>query len=307
MAATIGNPCDITTGSVNNTGVECSASLGVAKGLFLVAAGLTWTATDEADPVTWMKNQIHARNIFPVLQGIFDFGTTNESDVTESNPITGTSRKLRAGGITMLYTFQDGGLCLAKALKTFEGKGYRIMMVDQENKVLRRKNADGTFSGMKSNDIAAAIIFATATATFKNTVSISISQDELTKYSDLIVVKDGDITDFNGLVDVEITKAAAASTTKLKLGVRTECAHTDLVAKYGSTIADLDLYIVKNKATGATVTPTAAAVVNGIVELTGTYVSGQTYIVNGSTPAVWLANLIEGYDASGHAVEHLIP
>lgn len=307
MAAKIGNPCDITTGSVSNTGVECAAALGVAKGLFLVAAGLTWTSTDEADPVAWMNTQIHARTIFPVLQGIFDFATTQESDVTEANPITGTSRKMRAGGITMTYTFQDGGLCLAKALKTFEGKGYRVIMADQDGKMLRRKNADGTFSGMKSNDIAAAIIFATASTTFKNTIAISVSQDEVTKYGDLISVIDGDVTDFNGLIDTEITKAAAGSTTKLKIGVRTECAHTDLVAKYGVTLADLDLYIIKNKATGVVITPTAIAVVNGIIEITGTFASGQTFVVNGSLPSVWKANNIEGYDASNNATEILIP
>jgi hypothetical protein len=307
MAATIGNPCVITTGTVGNTGVECSASLGVAKGLFLVAASLKWTAEDEADPVAWFRDQIHARNVFPVLQGIFDFAPTAESDVTETNPIKGTTARLRAGGVTMLYTFQDGGLCLAKALKTFEGKGYRVMMVDQEGQVLRRKNADGTFSGMKSNDISSAIIFASASTTFKNTISISVSQDELIKYADLITVVDGDVSDFNGLIDTELFEAAPATTTVLKVGVCTECAKTDLIAAYTDEIALLALFKVTDKATGVVVVPTAIAVVNGILQITGTFTTGHTYIVTGTAPTVWLANDIEGYDATGHAVEITIP
>lgn len=307
MAATIGNPCDITTGSVKNTGVECSASLDVAKGLFLVAPSLTWTDTDELDPVTWMKNKIHERTIFPILQGIFDFTATNESDVTEANPISGTTRKLRPGGITMTYTFQDGGMCLQQALKTFEGKGYRVMMADQKGQLLRRKNSDGTYSGLKSNDIGAAFIFASATTTYKNTISVSISQEEISKYGDLIKIVDGDVTDFNGLVDVELTKPVAGTTTTITVGVRTECAHTDLVARYNTVLADLTLYTIKDKASGVTVTPTAVAIVSGNVRFTGTFLATHTYIVNGTSPAVWLGKNIEFFDASNGAVEVLIP
>src|SRR5438128_2075405 len=82
--------------------------------------------------------------------------------------------------------------------------------------------------------------------------------------------EDDDISDFSGLVDTDIIKAAAASTTKLKISVRTRDGKTDLIAKYGSALADLDLFIVTDKASGVVVTPTAIAVASGFLELTGT-------------------------------------
>jgi hypothetical protein len=301
------NPYDQTAATVSNTGFEGNVALGVAKGLYIVQDSDTWTDADMADVSDFVKNRIHAKKWFPVLKGIFDFAIANESDVTEANPITGTTTRLRAGGFTITYTFNDGGLVLAKALRNFR-TGYRVVCLDQDRQFMQRKNADGTKAGLKCTDISSSILPATGSTTFKNTLVLSISQDEYINYSQIEKVsEDDDISDFSGLVDVEITKAAAASTTKLKLSVRTKEGKTDLIAKYNTTMADLDLYVIKNKATGATITPTAAAVVAGVVEITGTFVSGQTYIVNGSTPAVWLTNLIENYDGSNSPVEHIVP
>lgn len=303
------NPCDIEAGSVSNTGIECSASMGVAKGMFLVPAGYSWTETDMADTMDFINARIHATpssRFYPILQGIFDMSFAQESDVTEANPIAGTTDRIRAGGFTFTYTYKDGGICLAKALRSFQNKGYRAIFVDQVGQIQVRKNADGTYSGLKVSDISNSISPATSTTKYKNTLVLGVSQDEYINYSE-ILKPDVDITDVNGLIDVEITKAAAASTTKLKIGVRTHCAKTNLIATYGNAIADLDLFIVTNKATGAVVVPTAIAVVNGVLEITGTFLSGQTYIVNGSLPSVWLANNISGYDATGNTTEHLVP
>lgn len=307
MAALI-NPCDIEETSGLNTGVECSSALGLAKGFYLVSSSYSWSASAMADPDSFFKTGIHADGalrFYPVLKGIFDFTLATESDVTETNNITGTTERLRAGGLTLTYTFKDGGMCLAKALKAF-GKNYAVIFLDNKGQFLLRKNSDGTYSGLKTDNIASSISPTSAQSTFKNIVVFSVGQDEYIQYSELKKTS-GDISDFNGLVDVEITKAAAASTTKLKISVATHCAKTDLLSLYGSAMADLDLYIVKNKATGVVVTPTSAAIVNGILELTGTYTTGQTYTVTGSAPSVWKTNSVEFYDASGSTVDHLIP
>jgi hypothetical protein len=422
--ATLINPCNISEGSVSNTGVECSAALGIAKGIFIMHPSYTWTAEDMADPVAFITARIHAAGssrFYPVLQGIFDFAIANESDITETNPITGINSRLRAGGFTLTYTFEEGGLCLAKALLGFQGKGYRFIAVDQDSKMLVRLNSDGTYSGLKSSDISSSIIPASASAKFKNTLILGVSQDEYIRHSELIQSSE-DITDFNGLIDTEITKAAEATiisvatsatrditlttlgadgdtvnvrktgsvtisggvvtktsseTTltlmatkiknaintatstnggytatstgaiitliapisvgsslngeniaplftgtfagsfgvfaggvnasgKLKIGVRTECAHTDLVDTYGADIALAALYVVTDTADDSTITPTGVAVVGGVVEITAPIIAGHTYNVVGSAPSVWLTNSVSGYDASGNGVDIVV-
>jgi hypothetical protein len=295
------NPYDTTVTEGANTGFEGNVALGVAKGLFIVNASDTWTDSDMSDVSTFVKNRIHAAGStrwYPILQGIFDFAVAKESDVSEANPISGTSTRIRPGGFTITYTFNDGGLTLAKALRNFKG-GYRIVCLDQIRQFMQRKNASGVKSGLKCTDISSDILPATGSTTFKNTLVLSVSQEEYINYSEIKKVsEDDDISDFSGLVDTDIIKAAAASTTKLKISVRTRDGKTDLIAKYGSALADLDLFIVTDKASGVVVTPTAIAVAGGFLELTGTYTTAHTYLVNGSAPSVWLTNLVEGYDAS---------
>lgn len=308
MASALVNPCDISVTYGSNTGIECDSSLGVAKGFFLVPGNYSWSKTDMADPFAFITARIHAAGAsrwYPVLKGIFDFALSKESSVTEANPITGTTRTIRPGGFTITYTFEKGGLCLAQALLSFLGKGYSFVAVDQNSQFLCRLNADGTYSGLKSTEVTPDLAPATQNTSFKNIVVLSISYYEYVHYAKLLK-SNTDITDFNGLIEIETTKAAAASTTKLKVGVVSECANTDLVALYGTVpMADVDLYVVTNAATGAVVTISSAAVVNGIVELTGTFVSGQTYNVAMAIPSILIANLLQGYEgvkSSAHAI-----
>ncbi len=298
MASALITPCDVTEEESFNTGIEGNCALGVAAGIIIVNSTDTWTKADMADPDAFIKARIHAgtsQRFRPVFQGIFDFAYAKESDQTEANPIKGTTRVTRPGGLTFTYTW-EGGLCLAGRLAAVQGKSYRYIPFDSDSQFLLNKNLDGTYSGLESSDITANYNPFTPGSSAK---SILVLNTPYKKYVRAELFKANvDLTDLNGLIDVDIIKAAAATTTKLIIGVQTQCKKTDLIAKYPTAIADLDLYIVTNKATGAVVTPTAAAVVGGRIELTGTYVTGQTYIVTGSAPSVWLANLIEGYDAT---------
>ncbi len=300
--------CDVASSGGSNTGFENECVLGIAKGLIMVPASWSAEEADFADPVEFLRTKIHAAGtarFYPVLQGIFDFSVTREGDVTEANPVAGTTRVIRLGGLTITYTFEKGGLCLAQALLGFFQKGYSFIPVDSESKFLLRENADGTYSGLKSSEVTPNFSPATSTTSFKNILVVSTSYDEYVRYSKLF--KSDTSIEFKGLIDTEILKAAAGSTTKLKIWVKTHCAGTDLIAEYPTELPLVANFSVTNKLTGATVVPTAAAIVGGLIELTGTYVSGQTYVVAGAAPSVWLANDIEGFDASSNSVEITIP
>jgi hypothetical protein len=80
----------------------------------------------------------------------------------------------------------------------------------------------------------------------------------------------------------------------LKVGIRTECAETDLIAKYGVTLVNTTLIKVTNSA-GAAVTVSLAAIVSGVANLTIPYLA-DTYTVDGAAADVLFADNIEGYE-----------
>jgi hypothetical protein len=300
------SPYDVAASGGVNTGFEGEAVLGTAKGLILVPGGAKWAKSAMTDPVTFFKNKIHdagSARFFPMLTGIFDFAVTKEGDVTEANPVQGTTRSIRLGGLTIVYTFEKGGLPLAKAMLGFFQKGYSFIPVDQEGKFMVKENTDGTLSGLKTNEITPSFSPTTATTAFKNILTVS------TQYNDYVnaqLYKSDTPLDFMGLIEVETTSAGGQSTTKLRVNVKTKDKGTDLIAQYGSSLAVLSNFVVTNKATGAVVTPTAIAIVNGVIEITGTYTSGQTYNVKLAAPSVLLGNNIEGYAGETYGADILI-
>ena len=305
--------CNITT-SVKNTGKECDSAMLATAMLIAIQKDVTFTDLNLADPVTWLTGLIQQRKAFPL------FGQT--APVRSVNNAGGEDQTVTLDdGLIVFMRYQlynrilettSGGLCYASALQSFLNSGYSIIEIDQAGQMMARKNADGTYSGLYADYMyAPSPTMADFTSTpYKNRFSYSYSPIELVN-NGIIFKGAAALLSMVGLIDVRITKSAAATVTKLKLKVNTDCKGTSLVGLFPSAIADLDLYIVTNVATGVVIVPSAGAVVLDTVELTGTFVSGQTYNVIGSTPQVWQTNLIEGYDAaatSGSAgVNILIP
>lgn len=94
----------------------------------------------------------------------------------------------------------------------------------------------------------------------------------------------------------------------LYVGVQTHCAESDLVDLLDAAdLAQLNNFIITNKATSAVVTATAVSVVAGELRFAAPTVSGQTYNVIGAAPSVWYGNDILGYDASEDGVDILVP
>lgn len=306
--------CSISN-SVGNTGKECDISMVATAMLVAVPRTLTWTLADMEDQDQWLTDLVQEKLAFPLFGQNAPIRTiTNnaESDVTVTLD-DGLIVFLRYGIYNRVFETTSGGLCYAKSLQSFNKSGYSIIEIDQQGQMLMRKNivavgATQTYSGLIMDFMysPSPVMADFKTTPFKSRFQISYSPIELVT-NGVIMEGGSSLLSIMGLIDAEITKAAAATTTILKIGVQTECAESDLVALFTADIDTVSNYIVTNKATGAVVTPSAGAVVSGHVELTGTYVSGQTYNVVGSAPSVWQTNNIEGYDASVNGVDILIP
>lgn len=258
--ASLLNPCAV-GGNVQNTGVECGKSLTTPIGILIVAAAAKWTKADMVDPLAFFQQRIHevkSKRFYPVFADLKNIEVAEGSDQTESYA-DGTTKLLNLAGYTITLTFADGGECLAKKLISFNKKGYRFIIVDNLNQFKVRKNADGTYSGLKATDLyGTRPELATFAASYKNKVVLSIPLDEYITNS-AIFQTDADLSDLMGLLDVDVESKAAASATKVTVGATTECAGTDLYDLFADELANIDAWKIKDAATGTAVTITAAA------------------------------------------------
>lgn len=304
--------CNISN-SPNNTGLQCNAAMVATAMLIAMRSDITFTDADLADPVTWLTNLIHNKTAFPMFgtkAPIREIKNEKEADVMVTLD-DGLKVFLRYGIYNRSYATTSGGLMYAKALQSFLNSGYNILEIDQQGQLLAAQVSDGVYAALTtgfmyspSPDMADF-----KTTPYKNWFAYSYSPVDLVQ-NGIIFTGAGSLLSLNGLIDSKITKAAAATTTKLKIGVVTTGAGVDLVAKFpllGTIPANF--YVEDVAVPGTPVAISAAGVVSGHIELTGTFVSAHTYRVWGATPAVWLANTppISGFDASQNFVDILIP
>lgn len=306
----ISKACSTKT-SIGNTGKECDTSMVATAMLIAIARSVTFTDVDLENPTDWLTTLIHERKAFPLFGQQAPIRTINnaaESDVLVTLD-DGLQVFLRYGVYNRTFETTSGGFCYAKSLQSLNKSGYGLLEIDQSGQLLARKNIDGTYSGFIVDFMYAPspILADFRTTPYKNRFQISYSPIEIVN-NGVIFEGASELLSLMGLIETEITKENPGTTTKLTIGVRTECAETDLIALFGSALADPDNFVVTNKLTGAVIPISSAAIVNGDIELTGSFASGATYTVKGAAPAVWFAADIDGYDASSNnGVDILIP
>lgn len=289
------------SGSIKNTGSECHESMGPTTMLFAVPPGATWTATEMADFKAYLKTQIHAvkaSRVYPLFGPsvpIRKITLSKESDVI---PVMddGTPIFVRYGSLTKAYATTEGGICYAEALMSLNKSGYSIIELDNADQLLFRDNGNGTFSALKTTFMYSP---SPDVADFKNPAytnfQISYRPEEYVKFG-IIYQDDSGISDMVGLLDAAVTDATGSTTTKLKIGVQTVCGLTDLVATIGAPLATMSNFVVKKKVDGTTPSVTAAAIVGGHIELTGTFTTATVYTVALAAPSVLLGNAVSGYE-----------
>lgn len=292
--------------SLKNTGSECHDSMGPTVMLFIVPPGTVWTQTQLNDFTATLAAGIIAAKtarIYPMFGPVIPIRKITLSKESDVIPVMddGTPIFVRYGSTTKVYATTEGGICFAKAIQSFVKCGYSIVEVDNTWQVLIRDNGDGTFGPLKTT-----FMFSPSpdAADFKNpgftNFQISYRPEEFVG-NGAIYQGDDTITDLFGLIDAVAVDAGSSSTTLLKFGVETACGDTDLVAEFGASIAPNTLYVVTNQATGVVAATTAGAIVSGHVQLTGTFVSGQKYVVT-ATAALLDAATVNGFEVIGGVV-----
>jgi hypothetical protein len=293
-----------------NTGKQCDIAMVATAMIIAVQSGLKFDDADLADPIAWLTTLIHEKKAFPMFgqkAPIREIANDTEGDqiVTLDD---GLKVFLRYGLYNRTFGTTSGGLCYAEALQSFLGSGFDVIEIDQQGQMLARKNSDGTYSPLITDFMysPSPVLADFKSTPYKNRFQYSYSPVELVNNG--IIFKGAEaLLSMQGLVDAKITEKAAATAADVTIGVETTCSDEDLVDTIGADLADPANFAITNVATGLPVTITAAAIVGGNIVLSAVLVSGQTYRVVGTSPEVWLANNVEGYDGSENYVDILVP
>lgn len=286
--------------NIKNTGVDCEKMMKASAMFFAVPKSFSMNDTDLEDPVTFFKNKIHAARgsrIYPLFgkaAPIRSITNNKEADVIATQD-DGSQQFVRYGFYNRIFGCTSGGLCYAQALKSLLDSGYDFLEIDNADQMLAHLEDDGTYSGViADNMFAPSPDLADLKNPAKTLFQISVSPDEYIGRG-VILTGASQLLDLNGLIDATIASAASASTTKLKVSITAECSKEDLLESLGTAWEDVTNFVVKDSL-GAAVTITDASIVNGVMELTGTFTSAATYTVTGAAPSVLLGNDIEGYE-----------
>lgn len=299
---------------IKNTGKECDVAMGPTAMLIAVPKSLTFTDTDLSDPVSWLNNLVHATKgsrVFPFFgqnAPIREIANDKENDVVVTLD-DGSKVFLRYGFFNRTFSTTSGGICYADSLQSLNKSGYSIIEIDNQGQMLVHQNSDGSYSGLITDFMysPSPTLPDLKSTPYKNNFQLSYNP---TEYVQNGVILEGalPLLATMGLIDSIITKAAAATTTILKIGVETKCAETDLVALFGAALGThVANFVVFDKTASAAITPSAAAIVSGHIELTGVYPTGHIINVSGAVPSVWLGNLVDGYDAEDGGIDITIP
>lgn len=290
--------------SIKNMRSECNDSMGPTARLIAVPPGAFWQKSDMDDFTTYVQERLHDTKsarwyaFFGPDVPIRRITNNKESDVTFTAD-DGTQIFIRYGVLNRAFGTTEGGLCFAEALMSLNKSGYSFIEIDNANQVMVRKNTDGTYSALKSTFVYSP---SPDLADFKNPAftnfSYSIKPEEYVRNGVIFQADDDSLLDLLSLADTAVTDATGSTTTKIKIGVETLCGETDLVALLGAPLAVVGNFVVKKKSDGTTPSVTAAGIVSGHIELTGTFVTATVYTVSLAAPSVLLANGIEGYEGT---------
>jgi hypothetical protein len=291
--------------NIKNTGPVCKEMMGPPSFFILVPPNAKWTKTEQQTFADYVKEQVHAPKAtrwYPIFgpQVPIRRVTLNKTADVIFTADDNTQIFVNYGVLNRAFGTTEAGLCYAEALMSFLNSGYSTIEGDVNNQIMHRKNTDGGFSGLRTTFMYAP---SPDTADFKNpgfvNFQISVDPKEYVQNGFIGQMDDSSLMDIVGLMDVAITQAAAPTATKLKIGIEVLCSEDDLLATspdLATALAAIANFVVIDKATGLPAMITAAAVVSGHIELTGTFTSTHVYTVSGAGSDVWFGNDIEGYD-----------
>jgi hypothetical protein len=246
-------------GAAGNTGIPaCFADPKQLVGIILAPLSFKLTASQISTTLlATLQAATHAgtgARIYPLINFEELLNDATE-DPTRQTFGYGRSVMVREGHYMWQFRYLDGGLCLHKRLRSFNGKKWGAFFVDQAGLLIGR--TDG-------NDLAPIPL-----AEFYAEPWRPSSGSEVSRYTVMVdfearyLNEDIGIVDTNedfsiqdsvkGLIDVELAVVAALNTRVVDVSVKELCANENLYDLFGSNLANVAAWVGKTAA-GASLT-----------------------------------------------------
>lgn len=250
-----------------NTGVGAKFSqLGFVKGLIFVPAGKKYPTSSVAALKTAIEADILAdlayNRAYP-LQGFVKPTDSSTKPVTESFP-TGAVAVVNNGFYDIEYQFLRGGHNLSVAMQKNNGRDWWFFIIDDQV-LLRGTDAGvGFMTGINPNlAYTPPAVMNTGTNVAVYSTRVNFTPDQIGVNGAFVdFSNDGGLnylTNLNGLLDVNVYQSLARAAGVLSVGANVANATVDLFAEFGSELAVIGGWRVRNTLTGKPLAVTAAA------------------------------------------------
>lgn len=291
-----------------NTGYgPCYLDFKALGGGFIVPAGREYTPDETATPEAFLaalaadaKADLPADRVYP-LGKVFNFTDGSEEPNIQTGSL-GDKVITREGDYDWTYQFIDGGFCLLKSLRKFNGTKRSVIFYDI-NGVLA-----GTKSGVNMKGIPSMYYSAPFKIADGSNVSVYSSRfihkpAYLNDNPAFVRSTLADIEAIVGLQDVAI-ELVSRTANVIKFRLKTACGSVNLYSTLSAELADAANYVAKTVG-GAVLTITSVATDANIEGFTGTldssdpdYVSGVDVNFSMAAPSVLEGNGIVGYESN---------
>lgn len=292
----------------NTGGIDCDVRLGSPRMMFIGGAKITPSEqATEATIKAALIDRINRPNgdseklyPFPLVNAV----TPNSEAPQDETLQDGTKRRLRSEIPAYLLESASVGLNQESAMMAFNGTIIPAFMFDNTGKLVGKLDTAGNFVGAKVNVSTSAAGFGpyNAGTTTKTQVSY-IDPAALSGNAALFETTTFDTDDFEGLLDVQLTKISSVSnahTIKAVIKNRSMNKDVNLATKYSTTLADVDLWRGITAA-GGIVVPSSAVYNSGTSTFTISFASAVAK-VDLATPDVLFTNDVVGIEGVAVAV-----
>lgn len=243
----------------NNTGSpECFLDPKQFIGIILTPVDYKIAAADMDDLQATLQADTMAgvgARIYPMINFVA-LDADNSEAPTKQTFGYGFSLTVRDGNYALAFQYTDGGLCLHKQLRMFNGKKWGALIVD----------ADGVIYGYKNGaDLQAIPLIEFYAAPWKPndgsnvakfTVEISFRPQYLNEYVGFLATADEfDIaTTVKGLINLVIKEVTALASGSVKVQVVTSCGGSNMYDLWKTSLSNVGAWVVTNDTTGGEIT-----------------------------------------------------
>lgn len=243
-----------------NTGIpDCFFTPEHIVGIILTPPNYKVAKADLSDLQATLKESTlagPAARIYPLINFVA-LDADNTEDPTRQTFGYGASLIVRDGNYQLSYQYTDGGLCLHKQLRMFNGKKWGAYLVDANGVIIGYKNGDDLQAIPLMEFYAAPWRVADGSNVSKFTVSIQFQPQYANEFVGFVETKDEfDIaTTIRGLINLVVKEVTAISAAGLvKVQVITSCGGANLYDLYKTNLANAEAWLAVNQATGAEIT-----------------------------------------------------